>query len=534
MSDETREPLDMRYDGAPRRSQKKEKTWLDHVWSFFSSVKVGVWLIVLTLLGAAVGSIYPQEEAFIIPPGLGYYEDTYGWTGKWYYLLGLSHTYTSWWFQLLVVMLGTSLVVASLDRGIPLYKALRKQKVDRTIDFLRRQQVTFEAELPFQADNEAEASRWSQDLERQLVKQRFRTKREGLAVLGEKNRWSRWGPYVNHVGLILFLLIILVRTFPGFTLEEYISILEGDTVPIKGTEYYVKNEQFTVQFYDNEELSGQFQEEQRLVPRLYETKAVLYKCTDRCGTSDPELEEVAKDNIQVNHPLEYQGLSLYQFGYDMTPQIRSVTVSLLDKQTGESYGSFTLKTKNPELAYEAGPYKLRLHNYYPEFALDGNGMPTTLSAETPNAPAYLFMITGPDLPESGKSYLYFPREVDKVRYRQDELNAAAGAGDKFVIEAGSMDNVEIATYTSTLTARSDPTVPYMLVGGAIFMLGVVMGLYWNHRRIWVRIDGNRLTLGAHTNKNWYGLRRETAKLLESAGLDASSIISVKPKEGDPS
>jgi cytochrome c biogenesis protein len=528
----------MRYDGAPRRSQKDEKDWLDQLWSFFSSVKVGVWLIVLTILGAAIGSIYPQEEAFLSPPGLTYYEATYGWTGKWYYLLGLSHTYSSWWFKLLVVMLGTSIVVASLDRAVPLYKALKKQKANRPLDFLLRQQVTFEADLPFAETDEAAASAWADKLERQLGKQRYTLMREGNAVLGEKYRWSRWGPYVNHVGLIIFLLIILVRTLPGFTMEQYISILEGDTEPIKTTSYYVKNERFIVQFYENEELNGQFREEGRIVPKLYETQAVLYECMSQCGTSNPELIEVARDNIQVNHPLEYRGMSLYQFGYEPSQQLRAVTVKLKDKQTGEAYGEFTLKTRNPDLAYEAGPYKLRLHNYYPEFALDARGEPTTVSAEKPNAPAYWFMISGPDLPEGGATFFYFPLQKDKQRFQQDAINAAVGTGDRFVLEADGMEDVEIAQFTSTLTARSDRTVPYLLIGGTISMIGLVMGFYWQHRRIWIRIDGNRVTLGAHTNKNWHGMKREASKLLTAVGLDGEAVTSAAKKdhskEGEPS
>ena len=533
---ETPKPLDMRYDGAPRRSQKADKDWLDHVWSFFSSVKVGMWLIVWTLVAAAIGSVYPQEESFLTPPGIEYYTERYGWTGKWYYLLGLSHTYTSWWFQLIVIMLGTSIVIASLDRAIPLYKALKKQKPDRTVEFLRRQQLTYETDVAVPAGAEASedaAARLADAAEKALAKQGFRTSRAGNAVLGEKYRWSRWGPYVNHLGLIIFLLIVLVRTLPGFTLEEYVDVLEGDTVRIAGTNYYVKNEKFTVEFYENDELRGQFQEEQRLVPKLYKTEAVLYECTDRCGTSDPALVEATRGDIRVNHPLQYRGLSVYQFGYEATPQIRSVKVSLLDKRTGEAYGEFTLKTVDPDLAYEAGPYKLRLHNYYPEFALDANGEPTSVSAERPNAPAYIFMITGPGLPEAGSSYIYFPREIDKERFRQDAINAAVGTGERFDIRAGGMEDVEISTYTSTLTARKDLTVPYLLIGGAICMLGLVMGFYWQHRRIWLRIDGNRLTLGAHTNKNWHGMKQETAKLLKALDLDSAGL-SVKSKAGDPS
>ncbi|WP_274364469.1 cytochrome c biogenesis protein ResB [Paenibacillus thermotolerans] len=510
--------FDMRYDNAPIRSQKADKDRLDRVWSFFASAKVGVWLIVLTLLGALIGSIFPQTSSFVRPPGLDYYAQTYGTAGEWYYKLGLAGTYTSWWFKLLVIMLGTSIVIASIDRGVPLYKALKKQKANRTLDFLRRQKISLEVPVP-----SGHADGLADRLELQLKKQRFRILREGNAVLGEKNRWSRWGPYVNHVGLIIFLLVVLIRSFHGFTLEQYVSVLEGEAEPIGGTNYYVKNEKFTAEFYKPEELQGEFRKEQKVVPKLYETKAVLYECTDRCGTSDPVLKEVAKGNILVNKPLQYRGLSVYQFGYDFTPQVRSVRVQLKDAESGESYGQFTLRTRDPELSYQAGPYKLRLHNYYPEFAIGKDGEPTTLSAETPNAPAFVFQITGPGLPEEGSTYLYFPREIDKERFRQDELNKAVGIGDKLVIEAGGMEDVEIAQFTSVLSARSDRTVPYLLFGGIVCMIGLVMGFYWQHRRIWLRIEDGRVVVAAHANKNWHAMRRETERLLEAAGLDASGV-----------
>jgi cytochrome c biogenesis protein len=50
------------------------------------------------------------------------------------------------------------------------------------------------------------------------------------------------------------------------------------------------------------------------------------------------------------------------------------------------------------------------------------------------------------------------------------------------------------------------------------MIGLVMGFYWQHRRIWLRIDGGQLNLGAHTNKNWYGLKNEVASALKQMDI----------------
>ena len=67
---------------------------------------------------------------------------------------------------------------------------------------------------------------------------------------------------------------------------------------------------------------------------------------------------------------------------------------------------------------------------------------------------------------------------------------------------------------------------YIWIGAAISMIGLIMGFYWQHRRIWLRIDDDVLVLGAHTNKNWFAMRKEVADTLKYTGLN------VDPKELD--
>jgi len=519
------EPLEMRYDGVARRSQKANPSILDKVWNFFSSVKIAIYLILATLLGSMLGTIYPQENTFVNVDPAKYYKSTYGWSGDLYYKLGLSDTYGSWWFIALLVMIGTSLVICSLDRVLPLYRALSKQQIRKHLSFLRRQKVVYEGTVPMgegQAASDPEA--WVAGSAEKLRKKGYKVHTDGSALLAEKHRFSRWGPYVNHIGLIIFLLALLMRGLPGWHLDQYSEFLEGEPTKIPKTNYYLMNEQFNVSFYDETEMTESFREQGKIVAKLYETKAVLYECESDCDSPDkpPQLKEVSRQNITVNHPLSYKGLLVYQFDYAETPKLLAVNPKLKNKQTGESYGPFEVRMKNPALSYEAGPYKLELKEYFPDFSVNDKGMPITVSNE-PNAPAFLFMITGPQLPESGQPYFYFPKEIDKVKFSQDKINGAfAEAWD---ISVDSMEDVEIAAYTSYLNIRKDIALPYIFTGAAIFMIGVVMGIYWQHRRIWLRFDeGNRLTLGAHTNKNWYGLRGETAGMLKQMGID------VEPKQ----
>ena len=78
-NDVTDMPLEMRYDGVARRSQKRNPNIIDRIWNFFSSVKIAIYLIVLTFLTAMLGTIFPQENSFVnnFDPSI-YYEETYG------------------------------------------------------------------------------------------------------------------------------------------------------------------------------------------------------------------------------------------------------------------------------------------------------------------------------------------------------------------------------------------------------------------------------------------------------------------------
>jgi cytochrome c biogenesis protein len=465
------------------------------------------------LLGAMLGTIFPQENTFIGNVDIEqYYIDNYGKLGQVYYWLGLSRTFESWWFVGLLVMLGASLVICSLDRVLPLYRALNKQKIRKHLQFIRRQKVTYAGSVASDQDEE-----WIRRFAEILQKRRYRVRTEEGALFAEKNRFSRWGPYINHIGLIIFLLAALLRTvIPGWNTDEYISVLDGETIPVPGTPYYLKSEGFTVEYYDEEETPQNFREQGRVMAKLYRTDAVLYECVEQCGQpgDEPVLREVHRHSIEVNDPLEYNGLKLYQFDYRLTPQIRAVNAQLTWRESGEPLGKFRLSMDNPQDEYAVGDYRLSLLYYYPDFVYR-DGKAATQSNE-PNSPVFVFRITGPGLPEEGEIHMYFVLPADKQKYQEDKINQAAGS--PFAIGVESMEDLEMATYTSYLNVRTDKGMPLIWTGAAISMIGLVMGFYWQHRRIWLRIDGGQLNLGAHTNKNWYGLKNEVASALKQMDI----------------
>ncbi|WP_410768324.1 cytochrome c biogenesis protein ResB [Fontibacillus sp. BL9] len=510
------ELLEMRYDGAARRSQRANPNFIDKIWNFFSSVKVAIYLIIFTLIGAMFGTVFEQESNFVNFDPSTFYKDKYGTIGDIYYKLGLSHTYESWWFVLLLVMIGASLVICSLDRVLPLYKALSKQKIRKHMQFLTRQKVVYQGTVG------EDGATWVQQAVKPLKKKGYRVHTDGSALLAEKQRFSRWGPYVIHIGLIIFLLAVLFRGLPGLNVDKHYWFPEGEVTKIPDTNLYLKNEKFTVEYYSEEEMSEDFRGTGKIVPKLFETKAVLYECTADCGdpSKEPQLKEVERHDIQVNDPLNYKGFKAYQFDFDLTPKLRSVKPVLVNVETGEQYGKFQLDMTNPQQEYQLGPYTLELKNKYMDFSLNEQGQPISKSKD-PNAPAFLFVVKGPDLPEEGSQYIYFPKQIDKERFQQDAINEKLGGlQNKLALDVVGMEDVDFIQSSSYLNIRVDRVMPFVWLGLGIVMLGLVMGFYWHHRRIWLRVDDDGvLTLGAHTAKNWFGLRREVASFLKTMDVE---------------
>lgn len=488
--------LDMRYEGSARRSQTYNKTIIDKVWNFFSSVKVGVWLIIITLIASILGTILPQEMYISLPPEV-YYEQEYGWFGKLYYQLGFNDLYGSWWYLLLVAMIGVSLVICSLDRVVPLYKALKAQRVTRHEGFLKRQRV-------FGVNEHAAAD----DIERvkaHLKQRHYHIREENGDILAEKGRFSRWGPYVNHIGLIIVLFGGMLRFIPGMYVNENLWVREGETalVPETGEQFYIKNNQFILQHYDKEkdktfekalEMAGD-------VVKNYQSNVVLYKrSSEGIPGEKPKLEKVKEYKVRVNHPLTFDGYSLFQASY--RSELSQMHFELINKNTNQSFGDVTIDLKNPQQKYDLGHgYSVEILNYFPDFEFAESGEPITKS-RVPNNPAFVFRMIAPDKEKGESSFVAIRQTVEPT-------------GDntyKMAFKGIETENV------SGFVVRKDSSLWAIILGGILFMIGVIQGAYWNHRRIWVQNKNGQVWIAAHTNKNWYGLKQELEKILADTKL----------------
>lgn len=496
--------LNMRYEGSARRSQTYNRRLVDKIWNFFSSVKVGVILIIIALIASGLGTIYPQ--AMYIPadapnrdPAV-FYEATYGLTGKIYYQLGFHELYSSWWYMILIALIGISLVICSIDRFVPLYRALKMQQPKRHNTFLTRQRLFSETERV----TEDEKNKIIQNLK----KQRYNIFEKDGNILAEKNRFSRWGPYVNHIGLIIILLAAIFRMTPFFFLDDYVWIREGEQKVIPGTngDYYIENKQFIIEEYDesDERFKEALEKMDEPIHKNYQTDVKVFKAKEKDVLGgEVELELILEDSIRMNDPIKFDGYTLYQSGYQLN-EFSTITFNLManDEGSNDSLGEFTVDLMDPEMMYELdNDTRVEITHYYPDYELQ-DGEPRSVS-KFPRNPAFVFTVFGPDAEEGEVSFVGIGRNIDATEENIYKLSFA------------DVDTRDV----SGLTVRRDYTLPLFIIGAAIFMIGVVQGMYWQHRRIWINPKEEGILLAAHTNKNWFGLKKDIEKVIANTNVN---------------
>lgn len=496
--------LNMRYDGSARRSQTYNKSIIDKTWNFFSSVKVGVWLIVITLIASAVGTIFPQQQyipsdAISRDPAI-FYEDRYGILGKIYYQLGFHDLFGSWWYMLLVAMIGVSLVICSIDRFVPLYKALKIQKAKRHETFLNRQRLFSETEQVSPEDIEKVKNR--------LKKQRYNVRDEDGYILAEKGRFSRWGPYVNHIGLIIILLAALLRFTPILFMDEYVWVREGEQIVIPGThgEYYIENKKFTLETYDadDEKFKAAIEKQGGMIPSNFQTDAIIYKDNNAdVPGAEPDLEKIIESDIRMNQPLKFDGYTLYQAGYQENEfTSMSFIIHETDDADEQKLDEFTISLTEPKAEYELeNGFRVKVEEYFPDYVFQ-DGEPAS-QTNYPRNPAFVLLIYPPESDTPEVSFIGIGKNIDATGENKYKVS----------IQDFSMHNV------SGLTVKRDYTLPFFIFGAAIFMIGVIQGMYWQHRRIWVNPKGDGLLVAAHTNKNWFGVKKDIEKAIEGTNIN---------------
>jgi cytochrome c biogenesis protein len=444
---------------APRVSTPRGRrpgTLPPHTWVYrqLTSMRAALLLLGVLALFTLAGTLLAQAPADVRSDPRAYAEwlDSVrpkygGWTGV-LDTLGLFTVFSSIWFKAALLLLSTSLISCSV-RNIPrLWRIATRPRMVMTEAFFER--------APHRA---AIASEASADASLATVRSTFRShlfpisvKRDGedVHVCADRFRWGPFGRIVVHLSFVVVLFGAALTATSGFR-DEGFAVPVGGMVKVgHGTDLAVRATSFSDTYY----LSGE--------PRDYASNLVLYK----------DGKPVKSQEVRVNHPMRYDGISFYQSFFGPTVVVRAQEKDgrvLFDRGVPLLYGS------NDE------------RHVIGRFSLPEKGL--TVFAVAPQSGEVDRRIG----PGQTQLEVYRNGSDTPIAFRvlsQGEPARIAGVDFTFVRER----------QFAGLTVARDPGWTLVWIGSVFLVLGICMVFMFPHRRIRAVVrrgtEGSEVGIGA--------------------------------------
>ena len=428
-----------------------------------ANLKLAIVLLLAIAVVSIAGTVIEQAQT------LTFYQQNYPETPALYGFLtwkvilaaGLNHVYSTWWYLSLLILFGTSLTACTFTRQLPALKAARKWKY-------------------YQKPKQFEKLALSAELDRGSIKslipllkeQKYRVWQQDNALYARKGIIGRVGPIIVHIGMLIVLAGGMWGIFTGFFAQEMIA--SGNTFKIQNIiesgplsspqipdNWGVKVNRFWIDYTENGDID-----------QFYSDLSVVSN----------EGEELKRETIYVNHPLRYDGVTLYQTNWS----IAGVQVQL---------------------------------NNSPIFQLPVAKLDTLGAGDIWGT----WIPTKPDM-SSGVSMLIKDLQGTALIYNQKgELTSAIRIGQSVEIDGIDIKLLDIIGSTG-LQIKADPGVPIVYTGFALLMIGVVMS-YFSHSQVWALERDNSFYFGAKTNRAQVSFEREMLDVIDnlSAEIEPSSV-----------
>lgn len=443
-----------------------EKGPFDTLWGVFASVRLSVIVLTLLAVTSIIGTVIPQNA----DPAL--YMDRFGEAAfRVLYLLDIFDMYHSWWFQLLMMLLGINLVVCSMDRLPAVMKVMGKSQRFNS-EIYRR---AFKGETLTMAGDPGEVAL---DLSRRLKSAMGNLfpmdERGGKCLFGEKGRWTRLGVFVVHAGVLLLLLGGLLGSLFGY--EGFMNITEGGSsseVTLNGTGttvdlgFAIRCDDFDVSFYD----TG--------APKEYRSDLAVVA----------DGKDLLSRRIVVNDPLRYKGISFYQASYGMAAP-ETASFSFTSKASGMSYpveGRFGESLTIPEGLGTFTPMHF-VNNY----KFRGHAVGATVMGVLKTSSGEEIQLA---LPVKFAGF-------DRMR------------GGDVTVTVGEFET----RYYTGLQVTKDPGVWLVYAGFLFLIAGCYITFFMSHQGFMVEVaphaSGSSVTLYGNTNKNRLGMEMVIRRLTE--------------------
>lgn len=470
------------------------KGMLRWAWTQLTSMRTALFLLLLLAVAAVPGSLFPQRPAN--PAIVTQYIKENPSYGKILDALQLYDVYSSAWFSAIYILLFISLIGCVVPRAIAHYKAMRSQP-PRTPKRLSRLPeygtlvLSAEAGIPASEAIVAAAGL----LRKRGYRVEVRNDDAARPSLGaERGFMKEVGNLVFHTSLIGVLLSVAAGGLFGYSGQRI--LVEGDT--------FVN----TLVGYDQFTPGTNFQDDQ-LQP--YSIQLDTFQATfDRQSpgkigqpidfTADITTKETpdspaTKQVLKVNEPVSLGGTSMYLTGNGYAPVVTvrdgagniAMEGPVVAKLQGDNYYS-SVVIKVPD----AKPEQLSFAGFFlPTAYITEEGVSFSASPELINPQLNLNSYSGDLGLDRGTPQNVFELDVkDLTPLNARNLDAGGitlAPGGSYTLPEGkgtiSFDGVK--RYIG-VDIHHNPGQLYALIFALLAVGGLVISLYVNRRRVWVR------------------------------------------------
>ena len=412
-----------------------------------SSLKFAISLLIFIAFSSGIGTFIPQGmakkdylESYENNPIFGFID------GDKILLLEFDHIYTSKWFLISLFLLCISLASSSFRKQIPTLKASLKW-----IDYDNKEKF----------NNLQLADKWPEVEGKEPISNANEIlKIKGWEILRKENRLlarkgviGRVGPILVHTGLIILLIGSAYGNFTRNSLEEYLIPNESiDLInDVSKEKLSLKLKNFIIQREDDG------------LPKQFTSNLEIYS---------NESNEKIKKQAEVNHPLRYKGITIYQADWAISNII--LEIDNINYQ-------FNLKPV-PEIGDQIWGVLVELGENTKKNYL--------LTIDNENGPLKIFNIE-----DFSEKDIYLNEKESKINSSDIKLI-------KVIPSSG-------------LIIKSDPSIPIIYTSFVLILTGASLSLIPT-KRIWLLndISSKNYYMGGLCNKNLSGFELEFNKLSE--------------------
>ena len=412
-----------------------------------SSLRFAISLIIFIAISSGIGTFIPQGsnkkfyiDIFDNAPILGFLN------GEKVLKLQLDHIYTSFWFLFALILLCISLAACSFRRQIPSLKASLKWIEYKNEKKFSKLQLTSSHQINEDSDYISKA-----DL--LLKKQGWQTYKYKSHLSARRGLIGKIGPLVVHIGLIILLIGSAYGSFTNQSKEQY--LLPGESLDLINESTNSKANIKLVDFSIERESDG--------IPKQFISKLDFF-------SEDLKLNEIK--TAKVNHPIRFQGLTIYQADWSISNVVLEIDNIL---------------------------YQLQLKEI-PEIGNQVWGVLVELGSE--NKKNFLLTIDNENGPLKISNIENFSGNNLYINEEPLEINSSKVALKKIIPSSG-------------LIIKNDPSIPFIYFSFILIIFGTIISLIpTNQLWILVNIESQKLSIGGLSNKNLVGFKKEFFKLLE--------------------